>query len=317
MRIAVVVIARNEQATIAGCLESSRVALEAAGGGEILLVDAGSTDQTAQIARSMPGVRVLHVRNQPFHAAVARNFGLRAANADIVQFLDGDMLMERDWLVRARAALRSSSVAAVDGWLQERRLKEQPWNATFGLDWPMDQGDVARMGGAAAWRRESIEALGGFDEDLPLGEDPDLSLRARAEGMRLVRLPVWMASHDLDLRSLRDWWRRAVAVGRSRRLVASRHRVARAPLRRIFAEAAITTTCLIASILWLPLAAAIGGLGVARIVRFIRRGLEHGHDLRTSAIHAVHLAAVPVPVALGALASRPRIHRSITSEVAA
>lgn len=299
MSFAVVVIARNEARTIRACLEGARVALERVGGGDLILVNAGSSDSTAAIARTIEDVRVIDLQGPRFHAAVARNRGLDAVDAAFVQFLDGDMVIDADWLKRAASALEVSGAAAVDGWLIERDLDGQPWNATFGLDWPRTRGEVQRLGGAAMWRTEPLRSLGGFDESLCVGEDPDLSLRACEAGHALLRLPVPMATHDLGLRGPRDWWRRAMSVGRSRSVVAERHAGSRSVLRRTRIEAALIAGAAIAAPFAPALTLAVLAGLVARTARLALRDRKNGRGRAQSLIHGLHLVLLPLPVALG------------------
>lgn len=319
MKLAVVVIARNEERHIAACLARARASLAAAGGGELLLVDAGSTDKTASLAARVQGVRVAKLERPPYHAAVARNHGLALVDADVVQFVDGDMVLDTGWLRRAVRELQSTRAAAVDGWLEERGLHTSLWNATFGLDWPRDSGPVDRLGGAAAWRSAALQSLGGFDESLTVGEDPDLALRARAAGMVLHRSARSMASHDLGLAGARDWWNRALSVGRSRREVARRHVAAGPPLKRAALAAGMVLAAPLLALSHPVLGAAAALALVARLTRFTLRDLRRGVPLSQAMAHGLHLVLVPLPVLLGALkaprgrgpkASSPRRSRS-------
>src|SRR5688572_31349454 len=87
----IVVPAYNEQGAVVATLER---ALEAARGldvgpVEVILVDDGSTDKTAELAAGVPGVRVLrHERNRGYGAAIKTGFA--AAKGSWLGFLDAD-----------------------------------------------------------------------------------------------------------------------------------------------------------------------------------------------------------------------------------
>lgn len=81
MKISAVVITRNEQEMIGACLDS------VAWADEVLVIDNGSVDKTAETARKK-GVRVLNFENDDFSAV--RNFGMKEANGDWVFYVDSD-----------------------------------------------------------------------------------------------------------------------------------------------------------------------------------------------------------------------------------
>lgn len=304
--ITVVVIGRDEGPRLERCLDSVlREAAACEEPVEVLYVDSGSRDGSLEHARRRAGVRC-HSLGPPPGAARARNLGILRGRGELVQLLDGDMELEPGWLTAAARALREGGHGAVAGGLRERRLRANLWNRTFGLDWRRAEGPTRRLGGAALWSRELLLELGGFDEELAVGEDPDLSLRAAARGASLRLLDRPMATHDLDLRGPRCWWRRALAVGRSRALVARRHPLdpeARREVRRP----------LVSTLALLPLAAAapheprllLAGMavGLALFLRHVVRDLRRT-DLTTALVHSLHVHAVKVPVALGILSVR-------------
>ena len=99
MNISVVVPAYNEEQYIAACLSSilnqKNEALH-----EIIVVDNASTDATAQIAASYPGVRVVLEQNKGL--PYARQRGLEEAVGDIVAYIDADTKVRPGWLQRRR-----------------------------------------------------------------------------------------------------------------------------------------------------------------------------------------------------------------------
>src|SRR6185295_12734626 len=79
---------------------------------EVILVDDGSTDDSAAIAREF-GVRVLSTENRGLSAA--RNTGLEAATGEIVAYIDDDAFPDPHWLTYLAVTFRSTSHAAVGG----------------------------------------------------------------------------------------------------------------------------------------------------------------------------------------------------------
>lgn len=111
-KVSVVVASYNADRTLATCLES----LERLNypDYEIILVDDGSTDTTAQIAAHHPRVRFIqHDRNRGL--SVARNTGIAVAEGEIVAFTDADCRADEDWLYYLVGELITSACAAIGG----------------------------------------------------------------------------------------------------------------------------------------------------------------------------------------------------------
>ena len=100
--IGAVVIGRNEGARLIACLDA--LAGQVA---RVVYVDSGSTDGSVQAARERGAVIVDLDLSQPFTAARARNAGLAALGDDLalVQFVDGDCVIQPGWLDTARRFL--------------------------------------------------------------------------------------------------------------------------------------------------------------------------------------------------------------------
>lgn len=82
---------------------------------ELIFVDNASTDRSADIVRSHPGLILLHEpRRDPY---LARNRGLEAARGLYIAFLDADCMASPDWLAELRDEIRRSECAIVLGYL--------------------------------------------------------------------------------------------------------------------------------------------------------------------------------------------------------
>lgn len=159
--------------------------------------------QTAEVAAAL-GVRVVEVANR--NAAASRNAGWRASAGSLVAFLDDDCKPPPAWVRMLADAMARTGAAAVGGPVSnpfpDRRLARvaQTW-----LDRRLAIGDAEWLPSQnLAVRRHSLDAVGGFDEDLDAYEDVDLSRRLRAAGGRLVYEPGMVVEHEhrLDLRGL-------------------------------------------------------------------------------------------------------------------
>ena len=183
--LTVIVIGLNSAATIERCLASLAGAIaEAGGGARVIYVDGGSRDDSAAIARRM-GADVIVLKTDRPTAAKGRNAGWRVATTPLVQFVDSDTVFERDWLVRAMAAIRTDDrIASVFGQLHESNPTGSVYNEVCGCDWYVPAGDGRYCGGNALFRLDALREVGGSDEALAAGEEADLCWRPRQASWR-------------------------------------------------------------------------------------------------------------------------------------
>lgn len=155
---------------------------------ELLVVDDGSTDDTAAVLSSYGGaLRVIRQRNGGLSSA--RNAGIRESRGEFVAFLDAD-----DWWLPGKLArqvdlLRTQPAV---GFVSTAARVEDPDGRTLNL-WACTKcagpflerlfganGDVAGSGSAVMARRRLFDEVGGFDESLRSLEDVDMWMRLAA-----------------------------------------------------------------------------------------------------------------------------------------
>jgi GT2 family glycosyltransferase len=222
--VGVVAIGRNEGERLRRCLASLAGTIT-----RIVYVDSGSTDGSVAMARGM-GAEVVELdRAVPFTAARARNAGLArlvqvAPDLSLVQFVDGDCEVAAGWIDAALASLREQpEVAVVCGRRRERDPGASPYNRLCDLEWDTPVGFADACGGDALMRVQPVRALGGYDESLIAGEEPDLCLRLRRGGWRILRIDAEMTLHDAAMTRVRQWWRRTMRAGYAYAEGAARH----------------------------------------------------------------------------------------------
>jgi len=210
MSVAAVVIGRNEGPRLIACLDALQGQV-----GQIIYVDSGSTDGSIEAARARGADVVALDMTQPFTAARARNAGVaRIEDAEFVQFLDGDCVLQAGWIDAAQRFLEArTEVVAVCGRRREMHPEASVFNALIDDEWDTPVGEARACGGDALMRVAALRDVGGYRETLIAGEEPELCVRLRAVGWKIWRLKAEMTAHDADIKRLSQWWKRSQRAG--------------------------------------------------------------------------------------------------------
>src|SRR5271156_1772730 len=227
--LSVVVIGRNEGQRLARCLESISQMRPLQGSIEVIYVDSGSTDSSLERAVQFKA-KVKRLESANPCAAAARNVGWRVAKAPIIFFLDGDTVLEGNFVADSIVELNDPRVAVVFGNRREINPEASIYNRVLDLDWIAPPGAVEFCGGDALIRREVLERVGGFDERLIAGEEPEMCRRIRALGFTILHVDRPMTGHDLAMTRFSQYWRRAFRTGYAYAEVSARFRNTDLPL---------------------------------------------------------------------------------------
>ena len=213
-RVGLVAIGRNEGERLRQCLDSVVGKVE-----RIVYVDSGSTDGSVELARSL-GVDVVELDlSIPFTAARARNSGVAhllqaSPQTEFVQFVDGDCEVAPGWLDYALAQLDANpNVAIVCGRRRERFPEQSLYNQLCDIEWDTPIGEAKACGGDSMMRVAAFQQAGGFNSTLIAGEEPELCVRIRQNGWKILRLDAEMTRHDAQMRRFGQWWKRMLRGG--------------------------------------------------------------------------------------------------------
>lgn len=219
--LAIVVIGRNEGARLSRCLDSVIRLRPDFGTLDIIYVDSNSSDDSISRAAAV-GARVISLPPGPTTAARGRNAGWRATDAEFVLFLDGDVILHPDFIGKAVGHFSDSQTAVVWGHRRELAPQNSIYNRILDLDWIYPPGRSEFCGGDALMRRAVLQAVGGYDEQLIAGEEPEMCRRMRMRGFRILHIDEPMTAHDLAITCFRQYWRRAMRAGFAYASVAER-----------------------------------------------------------------------------------------------
>ena len=206
--VAVIVLAQNEAQRIDRCLEA--ILGQSHPPGLVVVVDHASSDGTAERVRARrdPRLRLVSADARDGIAA-ARNSGVAGAAAEIVFFTDADCAPHRHWLAEGLAALRDPSLAGVEGVT----YYEAPTPTTIRDSGTHQFAPGGYMTCNIAYRRETLDAAGGFDPRFRFGhEDRELAFRVLRSGA-IGFCPSMVVAHQRKRHDARGLWRLARRAG--------------------------------------------------------------------------------------------------------
>ncbi|HPQ39173.1 MAG TPA: exopolysaccharide biosynthesis polyprenyl glycosylphosphotransferase [bacterium] len=220
--VTVVIPAYNAEATLEKCLAALSDQTLDREYYEIIVVNDGSTDDTAKIARNYD-VRVLDQSNQG--PAMARNTGAADARGEIIVFTDADCVADRQFLEEMIRPFSDPSIVGVKGvyrtqqtrlWARFAQIEFMERYAKLERSESIDFVDSY----AAAFRKRVFNQVGGFDPHFPVAnnEDVDLSYKIAGMGYPMVFNPRAIVYHThpdsmtryLKLKFSRAYWRMLV-----------------------------------------------------------------------------------------------------------
>jgi len=205
--VSIVIPAYNAEGTIASVVSAVMQAAEAQ---HVLVVDPGSSDATAGIARGL-GAEVLQLEYRA-GPAQSRNIGVENAESDIILFIDSDCVPKTDVVRTVREAFGAnpelvSLTGSYDDDPPDRGFFSQYMNLRHHSTHQMANRDNATFwAGLGAVRRTAFLQVGGFDaERYPEPQIEDIEL-----GLRLAPLGQMQLDPDLQVKHLKRWTFRSV-----------------------------------------------------------------------------------------------------------
>ena len=180
--VSVIIPALNEERTIRECLVSLLTMDYPAERREIMVVDNGSTDRTAEIVKSLP---VRYLQEERRGASYARNRGIEASNGEILAFTDADCVVTTGWLRELVLGFEGDGIGGVEGETvaylpvtpaEQYRARRRSSSYLERVNDPLSPyANTANV----AFRREVFQQIGLFDTRFSPagGEDVDFSWR--------------------------------------------------------------------------------------------------------------------------------------------
>jgi glycosyltransferase involved in cell wall biosynthesis len=164
---------------------------------EIIVIDDGSTDGTAEISRSHPKVRYHYQEN--LGIAKAMNKGLQFAQGEFITFLDADDWWSDNKLNLQLKLLKESSTQFIAGYVQPVKFADTSGNRNF---IPVNEPYSMLNLGSALFRASVFKNIGDFDPDYKIMGDWDWLLRARESSVEMLihsEVVLYYFLHDSNI----------------------------------------------------------------------------------------------------------------------
>ena len=205
--------ALNEEQHIAASLASACAAVEPFGGC-VILADSGSIDRTVEIAKDFP-VRILQLADPAQRSCgTGAQLAFQEAAGEFFYLLDGDMVLNPDFIAKGIGFLRDNpDYAAVGGSVREAQtssIEFQLRARSANTGEPATTRQVDRLDCGGLYRIGAIRSAGHFaDRNLHAFEEFELGARLRAQGWKLARIAVPAVDHyGHTVGGYRLMWRR-------------------------------------------------------------------------------------------------------------
>ena len=201
-QISIVIPAKDEEKSIARCIESVFAALEGLKSFEIILVDSYSVDRTIEIAKKYP-IRILRLQmHWPKSPAAGRYLGAINSNSKYIFYLDADMAVDKDWIKTGLNVLeKNENLAGITGVLFNVFPGEEVNNGR-----PLNQpiGYVDYLPGAAIYRSDVLKKVKHFNPFLHGYEEKEIGCRISEEGFKQLRIKETIAYHFVKNKDLKE-----------------------------------------------------------------------------------------------------------------
>lgn len=199
MSVSIIIPTFNGASRIGNCLDAL-LKQATKGDAEILVVNDGSTDNTADVVASYPNVRLITQSNAG--PAAARNRGALEARGSIILFTDDDCVPTPEWLRAMTEPFKVPDVVGVKGVYRTRqsrlaaRFVQLEYEDKYRLMADLPDIDFIDTY-SAGFRRERFLEMNGYDTSFPVAcaEDVELSYRMSARGWTMKFVPSAIVYH--------------------------------------------------------------------------------------------------------------------------
>ncbi|MEM2338455.1 MAG: glycosyltransferase [Candidatus Bathyarchaeia archaeon] len=215
-KVSLIITTFNNERTIDECLKSIFELNYPRDQLEVIVIDGGSKDSTAQIAGKYPAKVIVKSSNAP----AAYNYAIKIAKGEIIAILDADVKVEKNWLNKLIKYLKDPQVAGVSGgietWNYQNALSRcVGYDIKYRYRRLLKNNSVKRIATMnLLLKRKVLEDVGGFDESLPTQYDTDVCNKITGKGYKLIFEPNAKCYH-FNRPTWREYFKQQLRYGKN------------------------------------------------------------------------------------------------------
>lgn len=165
---------------------------------EIIVVDDFSIDNTYEIIKSFPDIKVIR-NNKNMGASYSRNIGVKNSNFEFIAFTDSDAIVPEDWLKTISKNVNENTILTGEVInYYNNNIEFEPRYSTFlggSIKTSIERANVANSCNLVI-SKKIWNDINGFDENIRVYfEDSDFGIRARQSGYKVTFLPELVVRH--------------------------------------------------------------------------------------------------------------------------
>ena len=211
--ISIIIPAFNEEKHIGSCIKALIAANKNNIGYEIIVMDNGSVDDTAEVAKNL-GVTI-KIRPD-VNVATLRNIGASFASGDLLAFVDADCTVGTDWLLSVMKCFKRESADAVgsfhaipktSGWIGEISSAIQSHKIGSTVNY-IPSGNMII-------KKDIFLKVNGFNTSLETGEDVDICYRLKEKGYKIFNDPQIISTHYGSPATINEMFLREIWHGKT------------------------------------------------------------------------------------------------------
>ncbi len=219
--VSVIIPTYNRNDLLKNCLQSFENINYPKKDFEVIVVDDGSIDGTEEFMinnKNKFDFNLVSIRQKNKGPAAARNLGIAKSQGELIAFTDDDCVVEKDWLDEYVRSFDEVHIGGVGGATKHnmRGVFCEFMDFYKVMDPMVENSEVLYLITAnACYRRDAILAVNGFEEKIrnPGGEDPDLSMKIKEKGYKLLFNPNCVVYH-FHKNNLKSFYRTFFNYGR-------------------------------------------------------------------------------------------------------
>lgn len=212
--ISIIVIGQNEGWRLTRSLESvfRMISSYPQYNFEVFYIDSDSSDDSIERVKAFDGIQLFQITGTT-NSAIARNIGAKESMGEILFFIDADMEIESEFLKHALDKSGNLKFNYLTGHIDDffytvndEFIGFEP--RTYNTKIPAGNQELSQNGGLCLISRIAWDLVGGMRNKYERGEDFDLTIRLKKNGIKIIRIPFLAAKHHtIDYRNEKRMWK--------------------------------------------------------------------------------------------------------------